>query len=202
MQTTASSSTTYPASFTFQPAEKVANWRAIGNPIMAIPHFVVMYALGVVSNIVSIISWFAILFTGRLPAGLANFHTMYLRYQLRTVSFAAFMREEYPPFAFDMATMDPGGDSRLRVDVRPQLENRNRLTTAFRLILAIPQLIVLAVLAVAAMVCVVIAFFAVLFTGRWPGGLQKFVLGVARWNLRTNAYLLLLTDTYPPFSLD
>jgi hypothetical protein len=47
-----------------------------------------------------------------------------------------------------------------------------------------------------------IAFFAVLFTGRWPDGLRSFLLGVMRWALRVEAYLLLLTDEYPPFSLD
>jgi hypothetical protein len=51
-------------------------------------------------------------------------------------------------------------------------------------------------------VALVIAFFAVLFTGRWPEGLRSFVVGVMRWGTRVNAYLLLLTDKYPPFSLD
>ena len=89
-----------------------------------------------------------------------------------------------------------------RVDVVPQLENRNRLTVAFRLILAIPQIIVLVVLGVAAAVVVLIGLFAVLFTGRWPKGLRDFILGVMRWSLRVEAYLALLTDEYPPFSLD
>ena len=87
------------------------------------------------------------------------------------------------------------------VHLEQSLTNRNRLTTAFRLILAIPQIIVLAVLFLAVFVVVVIALFAVLFTGRWPAGLRDFVLGVARWWLRVDAYLLLLTDDYPPFSL-
>jgi hypothetical protein len=72
----------------------------------------------------------------------------------------------------------------------------------FRVILAIPQLILLALLAIAAWVVLVIAFFAVLFTGRWPAGLRHFTLGVVRWWLRVEAYLLLLTDEYPPFTLE
>jgi hypothetical protein len=63
-------------------------------------------------------------------------------------------------------------------------------------------MIVLAFLGIAAFVAGVIAFFAVLFTGHWPDGLRTFVLGVMRWGTRVNAYFYLLTDEYPPFSLD
>jgi Domain of unknown function (DUF4389) len=132
---------------------------------------------------------------------LANFQAMYLRYSLRTATYFGFLREEYPPFSFATTPADPGDDPRVGVDLVPELEGRNRLTVAFRLILAIPQLIVLALLGIALFVVGVIAFFAVLFTGRWPGGLRDFALGVGRWWLRVNAYLVLLTDEYPPFRL-
>jgi hypothetical protein len=103
---------------------------------------------------------------------------------------------------FVTAAVDPGEDARLRVDFIPQLEDRNRLTVAFRLILVIPHLVVLAALAIAAFVVSVVGFFAVLFTGRWPAGARQFVLGVARWWLRVQSYLVLLHDQYPPFSLN
>jgi hypothetical protein len=68
--------------------------------------------------------------------------------------------------------------------------------------LAIPHYVVLAVLAIAVVVAVVIAWFAILFTGRYPKGLFEFVVGVGRWALRVQAYaLLLVTDRYPPFTL-
>ena len=87
--------------------------------------------------------------------------------------------------------------------MRPQLTDRNRCTVFFRIILVIPQLIVLAVLFIASAVVVTfIAFFAVLFTGRWPAGMRDFVVKVWRWGLRVQAYYLLLTDEYPPFALD
>jgi hypothetical protein len=127
---------------------------------------------------------------------------MIMRYSARTYVFAGFLKEEYPPFTFAMTPTDPGDDPRVRVDVAPQLADRNRLTVAFRIILAIPQLIVLALLGVASVVAVVIAFFAVLFTGRWPDGLRDFVVKVMRWSVRVQAYFLLLTDEYPPFALD
>jgi hypothetical protein len=191
----------YPATFTFDPPEHIANWRPLVHWLLAIPHLVIVQVLGYVSEIIAFISWFAILFTGRLPAGLANFQAMYLRYYLRTATYAGFLREEYPPFGFATTAADPGDDPRVQVGFVPELEDRNRLTVAFRLILAIPQLIVLAALTVALFVVGVIAFFAVLFTGRWPEGLRDFALGVGRWFLRVQAYLVLLTDEYPPFSL-
>jgi hypothetical protein len=192
----------YPASFEFDPPERVANWRPLVHWLLAIPHLAVLYALQTVSEVLSIVSWFSILFTGKVPAGIVHFQAMTLRYALRTMTYLGFMREEYPPFAFVTATADPGEDHRLQVDFEVQLEARNRLTTAFRLILVIPHVIVLAILGIAVFFVGIFAFFAVLFTGRWPGGARNFVLGVARWWLRLQSYMLLLHDEYPPFTLD
>jgi hypothetical protein len=194
-------SSAYPATFTFDAPERVANWRPLVQWLLAIPQMLIVAVLGRVSQLLAVISWFAIVFTGKLPAGLANFQAMYLRYYLRTATYVGFLREEYPPFGFGTAAADPGEDPRVGVNFVPKLAGRNRLTTGFRLILAIPQLIVLLLLFIALFVVVLIAFFAVLFTGRWPAGLRDFALGVGRWFLRVQAYLLLLTDDYPPFSL-
>jgi hypothetical protein len=192
----------YPATFSFDAPERVANWRPLVHWLLAIPHLAIVYALEVVADILAVISWFAIVFTGRLPVGLANFQAMFVRYSLRTATYFGFLREEYPPFSFTPTPADPGDDPRVGVEIVPELEDRNRLTVGFRLILAIPHAIVLALLGIAVFVVGVIAFFAVLFTGRWPGGLRDFVLGVGRWWLRFQAYMLLLTDKYPPFTLD
>ena len=80
--------------------------------------------------------------------------------------------------------------------------DRNRLTAFFRIILAIPQFVVVIVLGIAAAFVTLIAFFAVLFTGKWPPGMLDFVIKVQRWSLRVQAYTMLLTDLYPPFALD
>jgi hypothetical protein len=196
------SASAYPATFTLDPPEKVANWRPLVNWLLAIPHFVILYVLRMVSNVVGVISWFVILFTGALPEGLANVQAMYFRYSIRVSTYVAFMREEYPPFSFQTTPSDPGDDPRVRVDIQPQLTDRNRLTAFFRIILAIPQLIVVVVLGLAAAVVTFIALFAVLFTGRWPDGMRDFVIKVQRWSLRVQVYTMLLTDVYPPFVLD
>jgi len=199
MQPTAAS---YPATLSFEPPEKVANWRALVAGLMAIPHWIVLYGIGVVSGFASVIAWFAILFTGRMPEGLGKLQALYIRYYTRTAIYSAFMKEEYPPFSFDATAEDPGDDPRIRVDTQIALDDRNRVTTFFRWLLAIPHFIVLALLGMAVYVVIVIAFFAVLFTGRWPAGLRDFAIGFGRWSVRVFAYTLLLTDEYPPFSLD
>ena len=128
----------YPATLTFEPPERVANWRPLLNWLLAIPHFIILYGLRILAEVVSIISWFVILFTGELPESFANIQSMYLRYEIRAYTYALFMREEYPPFTFAMTQADSGEEPRLRVDFRAQLTDRNRLTVGFRIILVIP----------------------------------------------------------------
>ena len=87
--------------------------------------------------------------------------------------------------------------------VYPDVKNNlNRWLPLVKWFLAIPHYIVLVFMAVAALVCIIIAWFAILFTGRYPKGLFDFVLGVSKWALRVQAYaFLMLTDRYPPFAL-
>jgi hypothetical protein len=198
----AAPSSGYPATFTVDHPERITNWKPLVQWLLAIPHYIVLYALGIVSEVVAIISWFAIVFTGKLPEGLAGIQHLYIRYSNRTGAYAVFFREEYPPFTFDTTPSDPGDHPGVRTDLMPQYEDRNRLTVAFRWILAIPHYIVIAVLGLVAYICVIIGVFVVLFTGQWSAGLRDFVIGVFRWSTRLNAYVLLLTDEYPPFSLD
>jgi Domain of unknown function (DUF4389) len=192
----------YPATLDVDRADRVARWRPLVHWLLVIPHIIVLYFIGIVSGIVAVISWFVILFTGKLPEGLAGFQWLYLRYTNRVLVYAAFMREEYPPFTFDTTAADPGDDPGILTRFEPQLEGRNRLTTAFRLILVIPQAIVLFFIAIAAGIVAFVAFFVVIFTANWNEGMRNFYVGYLRWYLRVDAYALLLTDEYPPFSLE
>ena len=176
------------------------NWRPLVSWLLAIPHLVIANALGNVANLMSIVSWFSIVFTGRMPDGIARFQYMILRYEARAYSYVAFLRQPYPQFEFDMANADSGNDP-LRVDFAPQRSERNRVTVAFRLVLIIPAVIYSVLIAVAATLGVIVAAVAVLFTGRWPQGLRTFVLNAGRLTLRVNVYGRLLTDTYPTFAL-
>ncbi len=81
-------------------------------------------------------------------------------------------------------------------------EKMSRLTTFFRIILIIPQVIVLYFLEIVAGVIWFIAWWAILFTGKYPKGMYDFFVGFMRWSTRVNGYMYLLTDKYPPFSMD
>lgn len=149
--------------------------------------------LGVVAVACAIIAWFAIVFTGRHPAGLRQLTLFYLRWRVRAVAYLVLLRDEYPPFG------EGAYPTRLLVH---EPATRHRLTVAFRLILIIPHLIAVWVLGIAWLFVTVFAWFAILFTGRYPPGLYGFSVGVLRWNTRVEAYMLLLQDAYPPFSLN
>ena len=98
-------------------------------------------------------------------------------------------------------------------DVEPQLTGRNRLTVGFRAILSIPHAIIVGtpgignrsqgLLGAVALFLAIVAWFAILFTGRYPRGLFDYVVGVIRWSNRVTGYaMVLVTDEYPPFSLE
>jgi hypothetical protein len=150
--------------------------------------------LGGVAIVVAIIAWFAILFTGRYPRGLWDLAAFYLRWRVRAVSYVALLRDEYPPFG--------DGPYPASLQISAPDAPRDRLTVGFRLILAIPHVVAILVLDMAWALTTIIAWFAILFTGRYPAALYDFSAGVFRWNVRVEAYLLLLRDEYPPFSLE
>ena len=191
----------YPATFEFNAPEKVARWRVIGNFILAIPHMIVLFVLGAFSLVVDVFSWFAIVFTGKLPSGLAGVNCMLIRYGARVGSFVNFMRSSYPPFDFDTSTQDNGKDPEVTVNIAPELEGRKRLTVFFRFILLIPVVIVSYIWVILAYLTSIIGFFAVLILGRWPKGLRNFLIGINRFNIRTSAYGSLLTDKFPSLGL-
>jgi hypothetical protein len=90
----------------------------------------------------------------------------------------------------------------LELDYPDVEQDLNRWLPIVKWLLAIPHYIVLAFLAVGALFAWIVAWFAILFTGRYPRGIFDYIVGVGRWGLRVNAYaFLLVTDRYPPFSL-
>jgi hypothetical protein len=178
---------------------EVANWRPLVSWLLAIPQWFVVSVLGGVSQVLVVISFFTVLFTRRIPDGIYNFQAMYLRYGWRTTSYTLFMRESYPPFTFEMQTTDPGDDpAQLSIADQGEL---NRWLPLVKWLLLIPHFIALIFLAIGAIFVWIAAFFAVLFTGRWPGGMRNYMIGLERWSTRVNAYLYLMRDEYPPFSL-
>jgi hypothetical protein len=120
-----------------------------------------------------------------------------LRWQWRIsfYGYGALGTDKYPPFS-----MEPGNyPADLTVSYPASL---NRATTFFRIILVIPHIIVLYLLTIIQYVFLLVAALALLFTGKYPPGVYTTVMGVNRWSMRSNGYLFLLTDKYPPFSME
>lgn len=198
--TAMASSPDYPVRAGLNAPIEVARWRVIGNYILGIPHFLLLYVYNLVAEVFLIAGWFAALFTGRMPEGIGNFVAGVHRYQWRVMTYILFLREDYPSFSLPSGYSEPGGDPAW-LQITPT-EKYSRAAVFFRGLLAIPQMVFGLVLFIAFYVVWIVAFFAVLFTGRWPEGLRKFALGVGFWMVRTNAWYSLLADKYPPFSID
>ncbi len=161
--------------------------------ILAIPHFIILYALNAVSSIVTFIAFFAILFTKQYPEAMFNFNIGIQRWAHNVAAYMFLLRDEYPPFSFD------AGQYPVAYDVTYPVE-MSRWMIFIKWLLVIPNLIVLLFALIGAYVVTIIAWWAILFTGRFPRGMFDFVVGALRWSARTNAYVNLLTDAYPPFS--
>jgi hypothetical protein len=149
--------------------------------------------IGLAATVTAVISWFAIVFTGKQPEGLRGFCEFYLRWRVRAVAYTTLLRDEYPPFG--------EGDYPAEFEVDLPTLPRNRLTVGFRLILAIPHILAVWFLGIGWFFTSIVAWFAILFTGNYPRGIYDYGVGVLRWNSRLEGYLLLLYDDYPPFAL-
>jgi hypothetical protein len=188
----------YPISFAADPALEGRNrLTTFFRYIVAIPWLIVGAIYGLVAEIVAVIAWFAIVFTGRYPEGLYNFNAGFLRMISRVNGFEYLLTDAWPPFGGDDAPGYP-----IRVGVPPPLDQYSRLKTGFRLILGIPVYLLAIVQAIIVSVCALIGWFAILFTGKLPEGLFNPIRSGSAYLARAAGYFLLLTEDYPPFSYE
>jgi hypothetical protein len=144
--------------------------------------------------------WFAtmlmIVFRVRYPRWWFDFARELTRFGARVGAYASLLTDGYPSTVDEQSV-------HLEVDYPDVESDLNRWLPLVKWLLAIPHYVVLIVLWLGAFVAVTVAWFAILFTERYPRGLFDFVVGVARWSLQVDAYaFLLVTDRYPPFSLE
>ena len=136
-----------------------------------------------------------IVFVQRYPRWWFDFARELTRFAARVWAYAALLTDQYPSTVEEQSV-------HLEIDYPDVEQDLNRWMPLVKWLLAIPHYIVLAVLGAIAVVVVIIAWFAILFTGRYPRSLFDYVVGVSRWALRVQAYaVLLVTDQYPPFSM-
>jgi Domain of unknown function (DUF4389) len=200
---------------------QLSRWLWLVKWLLAIPHYIVLFFLWIAFVVLTIVAFFAILFTERYPRGIFDFNLGVLRWTWRVAyySYGALGTDRYPPF-----TLDEAADYPATLDIAyPERLSRGLVLVKWWL-LAIPHYILLGIFLGGAgsaagraedwggwhfwygggliWALVLFAGIALLFVARYPHGLFDFVLGLDRWVARVVAYVGLMTDAYPPFRLD
>jgi hypothetical protein len=208
----------YPLRFTGELAPDLSRGLWLVKWLLAIPHFIALFFLSIAFAGVSIVAFFAILFTGHYPRALFDFNVGVLRWSWRVgfYSYSALGTDRYPPFTLKDV---PDYPARLELEY-PQSLSRGLVLVKWWL-LALPHYLVVAVFAGGGWavwtgsstqwmwssgglvgLLVLFAGIVLLFTGRYPQSLYDFVMGMNRWVFRVAVYATLMTDSYPPFRLD
>jgi hypothetical protein len=183
----------YEARMEFDYPEELNRWLPLVKWLLVIPHFFVLFFVGIAAFFVAIFGFFAVLITGRWPRGAFDFIVGTFRWAYRVVAYFHLMTDRYPPFSL---ADDPDYPIRLTVEYPEQMARWRPLV---QWILSIPYLIVAGVFYWLTGVLTFIAFFTILFTKQIPRGLYELMIPGFRWNVRGSAYGYFLTDRYPPW---
>ena len=162
--------------------------------ILLLPAAIVLYVFGIIASIAIVIAWFAIVITGRYPKGLFGFVSGFNRSLARVTAYGLLLAEPYPPFGGAHAPGYP-----VRMEFAGPLERYSRPKTLFRLILAIPIVILRYAINLLLEIGAIGAWFVIVITGKLPRGLFDVMVLANSYTARSDAYLFLLTETYPPF---
>jgi Domain of unknown function (DUF4389) len=193
----------------------LSRWLWLVKWLLLIPHYVILFGLWIAVLVVTLVAYVSVLFTGRYPPAIFAFNVGVLRWSWRVnyYGYQALGTDRYPPFTLADVADYP---ARLQIDPPSRLP---RWLPLVAWLFATPHLLLVAALTGpatwqfqdgaessvplgAVSLGLLIAGISLLFTGHYPRGLYDLLIGIARWSLRTIAYLMLLTHQYPPFRLD
>lgn len=185
----------YPVVYDQKPPVKRSRLTVFFRILLAIPHFIWLSLYGIGAYVVAIIAWFALLFTGKYPAGMYNFLAGFIRYSTRVNAYSYLIVDEYPPF-------DGGEHSEypVRIKIGPPQAKYNRVLVFFRFILVIPVVVLLYVFAIWIEAVSIAIWFVAVIMGKTGPGLTDAVRFPMSYSARAGAYMFLLTDTFPPVS--
>lgn len=187
----------YPVTFEADFVERRSRLSTFFRLILAIPLAIWLYLYGIVAGFAIMFAWFAIVFTARFPAGLYNFVSGYTRFLTRFTAYVALLCDPYPSFG--------GGDDPaypIRLEFAGPLEHYSRAKTFFRIIIAIPVLVLRYVMGLLLQVTAIAAWAVIVVTGKMPRGLFDVMVLANSYTARSDAYIFLITETYPPFQDD
>jgi hypothetical protein len=182
----------YPVALAVDYPERQSRWKTLFRLFLAIPLLIFAYLINSASLGMVWAIWIVVALRGRIPRWMFDFQVALIGWQVRAFSYCLLLTDAYAPFE---------GDYPIRFEAQYP-ERLSRWKVLFwKYFTVLPHSIVLFFLWIAAYVVLIIAWFAILFTGRFPRALHGYVAGVVRWSLRVQAYVFSLTDEYPPFSL-
>jgi len=164
---------------------------------VAIPWFFVAFFYGIAAYFATIIAWFAIVITGNYPQGLYDFNAGFIRFVSRINGFTYLLTDEFPSFGGDEEPNYP-----IRVLIEPPKAEYSRMKTLFRMFLLIPVFILNYVMSVILMWVGLFAWLVLVFTAELPEGLYKPLRIGTAYGAKALAYMMLLTEDFPPFWMD
>jgi hypothetical protein len=183
----------YPITFEADYVERRNRLTSFFRLILAIPLMIWLYVYALVASVAIVIAWFAILITATYPRGLYDFVAGFTRFLARFTAYTVLLCDPYPSFG---GSDDPAYPVRMQFE---RLESYSRLKTLFRIILAIPVLVLRYVMGLLLEIGGIAAWFVILITGRMPRGLFDMMVLANSYTARSDSYIYLLSETYPPF---